>query len=260
MKARRKTQPSRLQWGAAFALIAGMLGLAAAAVVTSVHRQAPTLPGQDYRSAAAQSEAPSIVPSPRTSVHAPHPSVNTIPKRPITPIPRVQPAIADAGAVSTVTSAKIDIVNDLNADVAAEEMLLDRTARISDAASASTVVGRHAKLASAWAPSVLSLREATLDAAITHSAADQRTPSIVDAHFQVVAWQGVQVTGNTATAVLTGYFALDEPDNPDFHGWFNQPTEQWQLALQETAGHWRLLSKSGVALGDAISATTSSAG
>ena len=145
-------------------------------------------------------------------------------------------AVPDMGPAAVVSAVKTDAITDLTAFDTAQVMPADMPTRIQSATTglAATTARIQSILATAVAPSTLSglTSELSNDYAIT--ALDQASPSLLNARFTVVQWEGVQVVGSNATAIVVaseGYQFSDSPGQ-----WLDDAPEQYTLHLQNVDG------------------------
>jgi hypothetical protein len=116
--------------------------------------------------------------------------------------------------------------------------------------TAPTASGFRVKMVDVFDDSVVIDQSTTLATQMLSDAKSTDIPSMVQTSFTAAAWQGVQVTGDTATALLVGSYS-----NCFNGGAFTStvcqtsPDQQWQLQLHRgTDGKWRLTSRVGVAV------------
>ncbi len=154
----------------------------------------------------------------------------------------LQPAVSDSGTASDVSAVKTSLVNDINADRTAGQLATDLTQRAATVTSPTAQAQRNTTLVSAWDSSVVAGHESDEQSALTAVQADPTYQAYSANAFTVTAWEGVVVTGNTATALALGHDGFYSAAT----GWTQDDDQQWQASLNRVGTTWRMTSLAAV--------------
>jgi hypothetical protein len=96
------------------------------------------------------------------------------------------------------------------------------------------------KMVDVWDNSVVINESVNLSGALLDQAADGLNPSLIQTTFTVLDWQGVQVSGNNATALVVGVYAncFQGGVYPSSECTTESPI-QWQISLHKIKSKWR---------------------
>jgi hypothetical protein len=146
----------------------------------------------------------------------------------------LQPAGFDSGPAADVIQVKSDLV-------------LDRQTEQAILGLPQAPIALRDFLSRVDAASVLDGRTSEAAAAMADAYSDPTYQPYIDNTFNVDEWQGVQVTGSDASALLMAHDSYKNVDGT----WDNDTSRQWQVKLALEAGRWKLVSHNEVDPADA---------
>ncbi|MGQ0632943.1 MAG: hypothetical protein ACT4P1_18160 [Sporichthyaceae bacterium] len=185
---------------------------------------------------AASDDGP-MPPGKRAAVEAAVPDTEPLPQGPDLTLKQTQ---ADVGPAADVAQVKAAVAQMLSAEIdayaAPDNSLPTRAA---------TAAQRRAKVAQdterTWAPKSLATKRTEALEAFDQLNLDPTYRTYRKARYVIIEWQGVTVTGDTATATLLGHADFLNPS-----GWTSGRREQLQLELVRTGNGvngWQFLTK-----------------